>query len=73
MTLLAILCPLMTAAETVETLRSYAFATHHKPKYPPDFRHHDYVNPDTPKGGKVRLFDVAPSIRLIHTSLWTAP
>jgi microcin C transport system substrate-binding protein len=25
-----------------------------EPKYPPDFKHFDYVNPDAPKGGKVR-------------------
>ncbi|WP_244622727.1 extracellular solute-binding protein [Microvirga brassicacearum] len=25
------------------------------PKYPPDFKHFDYVNPDAPKGGLVRL------------------
>jgi microcin C transport system substrate-binding protein len=24
-------------------------------KYPPDFKHYDYVNPDAPKGGSVRL------------------
>ncbi len=24
-------------------------------KYPPDFKHFDYVNPDAPKGGRVRL------------------
>ncbi|MEZ0212593.1 MAG: hypothetical protein ACAH27_06550, partial [Xanthobacteraceae bacterium] len=27
------------------------------PKYPPDFKHFDYVNPDAPKGGLVRLSD----------------
>jgi microcin C transport system substrate-binding protein len=27
-------------------------------KYPPDFKHFDYVNPDAPKGGKVRLYTV---------------
>ena len=25
------------------------------PKYRPDFKHFDYVNPDAPKGGAVRL------------------
>ena len=25
------------------------------PKYPPDFKHFDYVNPNAPKGGLVRL------------------
>ena len=28
-------------------------------KYPPDFAHFDYVNPDAPKGGRIR-FGVAP-------------
>jgi microcin C transport system substrate-binding protein len=27
------------------------------PKYPPDFKHFDYVNPNAPKGGLVRLSD----------------
>jgi len=27
-------------------------------KYPPDFPHFDYVNPDAPKGGRVRLYDI---------------
>ncbi len=27
------------------------------PKYPADFQHFDYVNPDAPKGGVVRLSD----------------
>lgn len=26
-----------------------------QPKYPPGFKHYDYVNPDAPKGGLVRL------------------
>ena len=24
-------------------------------KYPPDFKHFDYVNPNAPKGGRLRL------------------
>jgi microcin C transport system substrate-binding protein len=55
------------------------------PKYPPDFSHFDYVNPDAPKGGLVRLSDVggfdslnpvlaikgnpAPGIGLLNESL----
>ncbi|MEZ0223794.1 MAG: extracellular solute-binding protein [Alphaproteobacteria bacterium] len=30
-------------------------AMHGKPKYGPDFKHLDYVNPDAPKGGEMRL------------------
>jgi microcin C transport system substrate-binding protein len=28
------------------------------PKYPPDFQHFDYVNPDAPKAGLVRMADI---------------
>ena len=27
-------------------------------KYPPDFRHFDYVNPNAPKGGVLRRFSI---------------
>ena len=30
-------------------------ALHGSPKYPADFQHFDYVNPDAPKGGEIRL------------------
>lgn len=32
-----------------------ALAMHGEPKYGPDFQHFDYVNPDAPKGGSLRL------------------
>ena len=34
---------------------AHAIAMHGEPKYGPDFRHFDYVNPDAPKGGELRL------------------
>jgi len=34
---------------------SHAIAMHGEPKYGPAFRHFDYVNPDAPKGGDLRL------------------
>jgi peptide/nickel transport system substrate-binding protein len=34
---------------------AHAIAMHGEPKYPPDFSHFDYVNPDAPKGGTIRL------------------
>ena len=46
---------------TVATATSAAPATHaltlygEPPKYPADFSHFDYVNPDAPKGGTLRL------------------
>ncbi len=57
-----------------------------EPKYPPDFKHFDYVNPNAPKGGVVRFsaqgtFDsfnaiiprgtVAAGISLIYDTLTT--
>jgi microcin C transport system substrate-binding protein len=35
--------------------RGHAIAMHGAPKYGPDFTHLDYVNPDAPKGGTIRL------------------
>ncbi len=36
----------------------HAIAMHGDPKYGPDFEHLDYANPDAPKGGDVKLYDV---------------
>ena len=36
-------------------IRSHGLAIHGEPRYPADFKHLDYVNPDAPKGGKLRL------------------
>lgn len=37
--------------------RGHAIAMHGEPKYGPNFRHFDYVNPDAPKGGTLRIAD----------------
>lgn len=34
---------------------AHGMAMHGAPKYPADFTHFDYVNPDAPKGGEMRL------------------
>ncbi|NLA75699.1 MAG: ABC transporter substrate-binding protein [Deltaproteobacteria bacterium] len=36
-----------------EMITAHALAMHGKPKYGPDFKHFDYVNPDAPKGGTI--------------------
>jgi len=36
----------------------HALAMHGSPKYGPEFTHFDYVNPDAPKGGNVRLASI---------------
>ncbi len=34
---------------------AHGIALHGQPKYGPDFKHFDYVNPDAPKGGEARF------------------
>ncbi|HEY7886417.1 MAG TPA: extracellular solute-binding protein [Cellvibrionaceae bacterium] len=36
-------------------IKAFALADHGTPKYKPGFAHFDYVNPDAPKGGELRL------------------
>ena len=38
--------------------RHHAVSLIGAPKYPADFKHFDYVNPDAPKGGLVRMADI---------------
>ena len=51
MVLAAAACACAAPATTV----SYVLSVHSKPKYPAGFTHFDYVNPDAPKGGTLRL------------------
>ncbi len=44
------------APEDVPCRHGYAFLS--EPKYPPDFEHFDWVNPDAPKGGLIRVPDM---------------
>ena len=44
----------MAEAQQKVTL-AHAMAMHGQPKYGPDFKHFDYVDPNAPKGGAVRL------------------
>jgi microcin C transport system substrate-binding protein len=39
-------------------VKSHALTLDNKPKYGADFKHLDYVNPNAPKGGTVRLFSI---------------
>ncbi|MBI3515189.1 MAG: ABC transporter substrate-binding protein [Proteobacteria bacterium] len=43
----------VAAAEDIKPV--HGIAMHGAPKYGPDFKHFDYVNPDAPRGGDVRL------------------
>jgi microcin C transport system substrate-binding protein len=49
---LAVLLPASGAAMAAP---SHAIAMHGTPKYPAEFAHFDYVNPEAPKGGDFRL------------------
>ncbi|RYH06356.1 extracellular solute-binding protein [Tropicimonas sp. IMCC6043] len=44
---------LASATTEGSTVVSHGFSTFGDLKYPPDFPHFDYVNPDAPKGGKI--------------------
>jgi microcin C transport system substrate-binding protein len=48
-----IAAPIAAEAETVRPV--HGLAMHGAPKYGPDFTHFDYVNPDAPKGGEIRM------------------
>ena len=50
------LCVATIAIAEVTVARSIAL--HSKPKYPEGFSHFDYVNPDAPKGGTLRLHSI---------------
>lgn len=46
--------PSASADNTPAPKPQYAIAMHGKPKYGPDFKHFDYVNPNAPKGGTLK-------------------
>ena len=43
------------AVPAAEVYRGHGIAMHGDLKYPAGFKHFDYVNPDAPKGGAVKL------------------
>jgi len=47
--------PVAFAADGARPIAIHAIAMHGTAKYGPDFKHFDYVNPDAPKGGSLRL------------------
>ena len=51
--LLFIAASLLTAAPKI--IVSHAISVHSKPKICAGFTHFDYVNPDAPKGGTLRM------------------
>ncbi len=76
-----------TVGQTQERVWHHATSLNEAPKYPPDFKYFDYVNPDAPKGGVVRLSDTggfdtlnpilskgnpAPGLGLVYETLMTS-
>jgi microcin C transport system substrate-binding protein len=53
--LAGILIASLCASAAPKVISTYALALHGTPKYPAGFKHFDYVNPDAPKGGTLRL------------------
>ncbi|MEX0582573.1 MAG: extracellular solute-binding protein [Sneathiella sp.] len=53
--ILLISLPLSAGADEVKTVKSHGLSLAGPLKYGPDFTHLDYVNPDAPKGGDVKL------------------
>ena len=45
--------PIFAAEQKIHS--GHAIAMYGEPKYGPDFKHFDYVNPEAPKGGTLRL------------------
>ncbi len=65
------------AALAQDVTRSHAFSFLGTPKYGPDFKHLDYVNPDAPKGGEIAIwaqggFDNFNSFARKGVSAWGA-
>ncbi|MBD3679814.1 MAG: ABC transporter substrate-binding protein [Rhodobacteraceae bacterium] len=46
----------LTQARAQETIVSHGISTFGELKYPSDFKHLDYVNPDAPKGGEMSIW-----------------
>ncbi|HRN75436.1 extracellular solute-binding protein [Ottowia sp.] len=51
----ALLVSLLLAASAASAFAAHGYALWGDMKYPPGFAHFDYVNPDAPKGGEIRL------------------
>jgi microcin C transport system substrate-binding protein len=78
--------PVAAQAPKVETVHALSLVG--EPKYGPEFKHLDFVRPDAPKGGEIRLHDIggfdslnpfiirgeaAPGVALVYESLLGSP
>ena len=60
MRFLAFLIPALLTALPALAQPAHGLAMHGDLKYPAGFTHFDYVNPDAPKGGEMRLAEIEP-------------
>src|SRR5438477_10992569 len=49
---------LATPAKADEETESHGMSAFHDLKYPADFKHFDYINPNAPKGGVARMISI---------------
>ncbi len=56
-------CSLLLSVGVVQAEPKHGLSQFGELKYPPGFLHFDYVNPDAPKGGTIRM----PSSRAYYT------
>ncbi len=62
--LLLVLNPTSVGADTTDNLKKHhALSLIGEPEYRPDFTHFKWVNPNAPKGGRVRQWAMGASIR----------
>ena len=57
-TVMAVAAPGASGQDGEDAWRHATSLVEEEAKYPPDFPHFDYVNPDAPKGGIVRMSDI---------------
>ena len=65
----ALAAPYLRAARASEAgIEAHGMSAFGDLKYPADFHHFEYVNPDAPKGG---MFSLIPSVRAYNQSFFT--
>lgn len=66
LTAFALLLMGSAAAQTEASYTTHAITSGGEPKYGPDFEHFDYVEPDAPKGGELRLATVGSTFDTLN-------
>jgi microcin C transport system substrate-binding protein len=56
LTVAVLTAPAMTGLASAQDVKRHALSLIDQPKYPADFKHFKWVNPDAPKGGRIRQY-----------------